>query len=91
MMINESTNKTLLVGDLNCSPFSYDYQNFLKISNLKDSQENFGFQPTWNSSFPFLIQTQLDHVWHSEDIEILHRQTLPIKGSDHKAVFVVFR
>jgi endonuclease/exonuclease/phosphatase (EEP) superfamily protein YafD len=83
--------KTLLVGDFNCSPFSAHYKEFLKQSGLKDSQENFGFQPTWNSSFPFLMQTQLDHVWHSEKVEILHRQTLPIVGSDHKAVLVFFR
>lgn len=83
--------KILLVGDLNCSPFSPDYKKFLKNSGLKDSQENFGFQPTWRSNLPFLMQTQLDHVWHSEDIEILHRQTLPIEGSDHKAVLVVFK
>jgi endonuclease/exonuclease/phosphatase (EEP) superfamily protein YafD len=86
-----SDKKFLLVGDLNCSPFSADYKKFLKTSGLKDSQENYGFQPTWNSAFPFLMQTQLDHVWHSEDIEVLHRQTLPIAGSDHKAVLVVFR
>ncbi len=88
---SESNKNTLFVGDLNCSPFSPHYKKILKNSGLKDSQENFGFQPTWNSSFPFLMQTQLDHVWHSEDIEILHRQTLPIFGSDHKAVLVVFR
>ncbi|WP_291725131.1 endonuclease/exonuclease/phosphatase family protein [Bernardetia sp.] len=87
----KNSSKTLLVGDFNCSPFSADYKNFLAKSTLKDSQENFGFQPTWNTSFPFLMQTQLDHVWHSKEIEILHRQTLPIKGSDHKAVYVVFR
>lgn len=83
--------KTLFVGDFNCSPFSSDYEKILYASNLIDSQENFGFQPTWNTAFPFLMQTQLDHIWHSEDIEILHRQTLPIIGSDHKAVLVVFR
>lgn len=88
---SSSLKKVLFVGDLNCSPFSADYKNFLKQSGLKDSQENFGFQPTWNSAFPFLMQTQLDHVWHSEDIEMLHRQTLPIEGSDHKAVLVFFR
>ena len=90
-MSNGIFQKTLLVGDLNCSPFSADYKKILKQSELKDSQENYGFQPTWNSSFPFLMQTQLDHVWHSNDIEILHRQTLPIEGSDHKAVLVLFR
>lgn len=90
-MKGNSNAKTLFVGDLNCSSFSADYKNFLAKSNLKDSQENFGFQPTWNASFPFLMQTQLDHVWHSKEIEVLHRQTLPIKGSDHKAVYVVFR
>ncbi|AFM04160.1 hypothetical protein Fleli_1761 [Bernardetia litoralis DSM 6794] len=89
--LEKLNSKVLLVGDLNCSPFSADYQNFLKNSGLKDSQQNYGFQPTWNSSLPFLMQTPIDHVWHSEDIEILHRQTLPIKGSDHKAVLVVFR
>jgi endonuclease/exonuclease/phosphatase (EEP) superfamily protein YafD len=89
--LSKLDSKVLLVGDLNCSPFSPHYKKFLKKSGLKDSQENFGFQPTWNSSFPFLMQTQLDHVWHSEGIKILHRQTLPIKGSDHKAVLVVFR
>ena len=87
----KSYEKTVLVGDLNCSPFSSHYRDFLFASSLKDSQENFGFQPTWNSSFPFLMQTQIDHLWHSKDIEILHRQTLPIEGSDHKAVLVVFR
>ncbi|WP_375558624.1 endonuclease/exonuclease/phosphatase family protein [Bernardetia sp. OM2101] len=90
-ILSKLNSKVIFVGDLNCSPFSSDYKKFLKQSSLKDSQENFGFQPTWNSSFPFLMQTQLDHVWHSEGIEILHRQTLPIEGSDHKAVLVVFR
>jgi endonuclease/exonuclease/phosphatase (EEP) superfamily protein YafD len=89
--LSKLDSKIIFVGDLNCSPFSADYKKFLKKSGLKDSQENYGFQPTWNSAFPFLMQTQLDHVWHSEDIEILHRQTLPIAGSDHKAVLVVFR
>ena len=82
---------SLLVGDLNCSPFSPHYKEFLKSSGLKDSQKKYGFQPTWNSSLPLLLQTPLDHVWHSEDIEILHRQTFSISGSDHKAVLVFFR
>ncbi|MBL8015603.1 MAG: endonuclease/exonuclease/phosphatase family protein, partial [Candidatus Doudnabacteria bacterium] len=37
----------ILMGDLNCSPWSVYYKAFLKNSGLKDSQMGFGIQPSW--------------------------------------------
>lgn len=81
----------VLVGDLNTTPFSRFYTEILLQSTLLDSRKKYGYQPTWHSDFPFLLQIHLDHLWHSETILIKQRQILEITGSDHKALWVCFK
>ncbi len=72
----------VLMGDLNCTPWSPYFHDLLRHANLHNSQRGFGVQPTWRSQLP------IDHVLHSDEIVILDRRVGPKMGSDHQPVIV---
>lgn len=85
---------TVLVGDLNCGPWSMPFAQLLSIG-LHDSEQGFGPQPTWPARAGRVIEklsvpplVPIDHVLVSNDIEILERTVGPTIGSDHLPVFV---
>jgi len=80
---------TLLIGDLNVSPWSPYFRDLLAESGLKNSMKGFGFQPSWPSDNRFL-RIPLDHVLHSPDIIIHNRVIGGDVGSDHFPVIVDF-
>jgi endonuclease/exonuclease/phosphatase (EEP) superfamily protein YafD len=79
---------TLLIGDLNVSPFSYWFKR-VRETGLKDSAKGFGFQPTWPSNLR-VIRIPLDHVLYSPGITIHNRWVGGDAGSDHFPVIVDF-
>ncbi|MFN4147819.1 MAG: endonuclease/exonuclease/phosphatase family protein, partial [Runella sp.] len=44
----ENTKPTLVVGDLNITPWSVFYQRMLTHSGLSNCRDGFGWQPTWH-------------------------------------------
>lgn len=80
---------TLLIGDLNTSPWSHHLSKLLRTSGLKNSMKGFGFQPTWPSNNRFL-RIPLDHVLHSTEITIHNRMVGGDVGSDHFPVIIDF-
>lgn len=77
----------VVTGDLNISPWSPVFQEFLKRSNLYDTQRGFGVQPSWMvDSFVFAIP--IDHVLVSPKFRVINRQIGPDIGSDHRPVIV---
>lgn len=80
----ESAHATMPViafGDMNCTPFSYFFRDFLKSANLNDSEPGFGFQPSWHAfRFPVL---PIDHCFVSEKFEVVDRHLCPFMGADH--------
>lgn len=84
-----SATPTLLIGDLNTTPWSSHFQQLLKSSGLLDSARGFGFQPSWPDS-GFIFQIPIDHCLHSEDIVIVNRQIGPDVASDHFPLIVDF-
>ena len=80
---------TLLIGDLNVSPWSPYFRDLLAESGLKNSMKGFGFQPTWPSNRR-LLRIPLDHMLHSPDITIHNRAVGGDVGSDHFPVIVDF-
>ena len=88
-LISEATHPTLLMGDLNTSPWSFHFQDMLRVAGLKDSGIGWGFQPTWSANNWFLW-TPIDHFLHTSEIRVLDRKIGPDVGSDHYPLIVRF-
>ncbi len=88
------TGPTVLVGDLNCGPWSKPFSELLK-SGLKDSEQGFGPQPSWPARIGRVVEkvavpplVPIDHVLVSDDIRVVSRSSGPAIGADHLPVFV---
>jgi endonuclease/exonuclease/phosphatase (EEP) superfamily protein YafD len=86
--ISKQNKPLLLVGDLNASPYSYQFKNLLSSTKLRDSRQGFGVHSTW-PAFSFPLAFPIDHIFHSEEFTSLHRSTGPKVGSDHLPIFAV--
>jgi endonuclease/exonuclease/phosphatase (EEP) superfamily protein YafD len=84
-----SEDPTILIGDLNVTPWNYYFQKLLKSTGLRDSAKGFGIQPTWPTGNP-VLWIPIDHCLHSPDIVVVERQTGPSVGSDHYPLVVDF-
>jgi endonuclease/exonuclease/phosphatase (EEP) superfamily protein YafD len=74
----------VLLGDLNCTPFSPWFQRLLKRGKLRDSALGFGLHSTWQSNG---IGLPIDHILVSEDCQVNQRHVHPDRmGSDHHPV-----
>lgn len=90
----------LVVGDLNTSPWSREFEVLTRQTGLRDSQLGYGLQPSWPMLLPFfgirstptlltnLLAIPIDHVLVSNRILVLSRKTGPFIGSDHLPVTV---
>jgi endonuclease/exonuclease/phosphatase (EEP) superfamily protein YafD len=74
----------VVLGDLNCTPFSPWFQRLLKRGKLRDSALGFGLHSTWRSNG---IGLPIDHILVSEDWRVIQRHVHPDRmGSDHHPV-----
>ena len=79
----------ILAGDLNVSPWSPFFADFLRDSGLQDSREGFGLHPTWPAGFaPLWIP--IDHFLGSSHVAVRDRVVGPNIGSGHYPVIVDF-
>jgi endonuclease/exonuclease/phosphatase (EEP) superfamily protein YafD len=85
---NEATANRIIVGDLNATPWSYQYQQLLKTSGMRDSQSGHGYSGTFPAWLPAFLGIPIDHTLVSESIDVLDRKTGPgfTLGSDHRVV-----
>lgn len=79
--------KTILVGDLNLTPWSPAFSRLLERGELRDTGPYRGLLATWLSRLPF-VGLLLDHVLVSPSIGILANRLGPDIGSDHLPVIV---
>lgn len=85
--IHNQTFPCILIGDLNCTPFSPVFEKLLNTSGLKDSERGFGIQPTW--SLHWLVPLfPIDHLLHANKFVTIKRNLLKPVGSDHLPVLV---
>lgn len=74
----------ILFGDLNVTPWSYNFNKLLTDSGLKDTNPGFGFQPTWCSFVaPLTMLFAIDHCLVTDDFVVADRRVLQNIGSDH--------
>lgn len=82
-----TSQSTLVVGDFNASPFSYIFKKMLKETQLKNTQNGFG----WQGSFPrkmYPVHISIDHCLMSDDFICTKRKTGNITDSDHLPVYL---
>ncbi|PCH66227.1 MAG: hypothetical protein COC01_08630 [Bacteroidetes bacterium] len=81
--------EVMCLGDINTTPWSPYFSEFLEKSGLKDSRKGFGVQPTWPTYFP-LLYIPIDHCFVSDGIKIIDRRVGPDIGSDHLPIIIEF-
>jgi len=72
---------TIVIGDLNATPWSAAFQSLITQSGLRDSALGFGVLGTWNAKLP--VRIPIDHALIPPDVGVLHRTIGPYVGSDH--------
>jgi endonuclease/exonuclease/phosphatase (EEP) superfamily protein YafD len=75
----------ILLGDLNTTPFSFQYRHMLAVTGLKDGSKGFGYQPTWLADLPIL---GIDHCLLSKNLVATFQKIGPNILSDHLPLYV---
>jgi endonuclease/exonuclease/phosphatase (EEP) superfamily protein YafD len=78
-------------GDWNITPYSPFFQEFKKVSGLKQPIQGWFPDTTWPSFFiaPFL-KIPIDHILHSDNLQLIEQHVGPAMGSDHHSLIASF-
>jgi len=79
---------TVLIGDLNATPWSAAFRGLVGRSGLMNSQQGFGYQGTWPTHTGLLGSIPIDHCLHSKELYTLERSVGLVPGSDHRPLYV---
>jgi endonuclease/exonuclease/phosphatase (EEP) superfamily protein YafD len=79
----EQTGAFFIVGDFNSTPWSYPFRRLIAGTDLRNSQRGFGLQPSFPTTSNLLLRVPIDHLVHSDALEVTGRQLGPALGSDH--------
>ncbi len=90
MIRNEKVKNIIVAGDMNITPWSRTFSEFLRISGMKDSSKGFGFQCTWPAG-NLLLLTGIDHIFTGKNLTVIERYTGAYIGSDHYPVIAEIR
>ena len=82
---------TLVAGDLNTTPFSHAYKQFLETAGLNDPRKNRGFLPTWGPFSPSQLRIPIDHILPTSGLDITSLTVGPDIGSDHRPLVAVIK
>ena len=86
--INSSNHNIILIGDLNMTPVSRRFTNFLKETNLYTYTSFMHPTFTWPAFLPSILGIQIDHVLFSENFKIVEKKTINHFGSNHRPLLV---
>jgi endonuclease/exonuclease/phosphatase (EEP) superfamily protein YafD len=74
--------RTVLLGDFNCTPWSPLFRDLLAATGLRDGARGFDLSPTWASRWlPFGLK--IDHILVGKAITVTSHEVGPEVGSDH--------
>jgi endonuclease/exonuclease/phosphatase (EEP) superfamily protein YafD len=77
----------VVMMDMNTTPWSPAFTDFMDVSGLRDSRKGFGLQTTWPDWMP-LLRIPIDHIFVSHHIDVRERMVGPSLGSDHRPVLM---
>lgn len=84
-----ASNPVIVVGDLNTSPWSPNFQAFLSASGLRDGRRGFGINTTWPDFGPPL-HIPIDHFVASPEVQVKNFSVGDFIGSDHRPILIEF-
>lgn len=84
------SDRSIVAGDLNCTPFSLCFSHFLSQAQLKNSAQGHGLGITWLPVSIELLGLPIDHVLVGKGVRIAGHHVGPDVGSDHHPVVVDF-
>jgi endonuclease/exonuclease/phosphatase (EEP) superfamily protein YafD len=79
----------MLLGDLNATPWSYEFMRVGKRASLHDSAGGYGLQLTW-PTYSYMFRVPIDHCLVSTDINVVNRSVGRHVGSDHFPILIDF-
>lgn len=85
--VHERAQTTVVLGDLNTTPWGHAFRALVRDSGLRDSSRGFGIQWSWPVSF-WPLGIPIDHALVSDDVDVLDRRMGPSIGSDHLPLVV---
>lgn len=84
--VKQSDLPTLVIGDLNITPWSPLFHDLLEGGGLHNTQRGYGVSPTWYARG--VVGLPIDHALVTAGVGVLDRRLGPAVGSDHRAVVV---
>ncbi len=89
VMNDKYADTSVVMGDLNITPYSPYFKEFLSQTGLQNSMLGYGIQNSWPTDLPlWLMGIAIDHVLVSSNIEVKVRELGENLGSDHLPVLV---
>jgi endonuclease/exonuclease/phosphatase (EEP) superfamily protein YafD len=85
----EQAGEVVVTGDLNITPWSPVFADFLQSSGLRNSAEGRGLSGTWPAFFP-PMRIPIDHFLHTDAVSVTRREVVKASGSDHLPLLVEF-
>jgi endonuclease/exonuclease/phosphatase (EEP) superfamily protein YafD len=81
---------TILLGDLNLTPYAPAFARLLSESGLRDALAGEAWRPTWQAGF-WPLALPIDHVLVPPGSCVTDREIGPYLGSDHRPLQVTLR
>jgi endonuclease/exonuclease/phosphatase (EEP) superfamily protein YafD len=81
---------TILLGDLNLTPYAPAFARLLTESGLRDALAGVAWRPTWQASF-WPLALPIDHVLVPPGSCVTAHEIGPYLGSDHRPLQVTLR
>ncbi|WP_169704534.1 endonuclease/exonuclease/phosphatase family protein [Runella slithyformis] len=89
-LVKKERNPTLVIGDLNITPWSVIYQKTIAESYLKNARQGFGLKPSWPAWMPFLL-IPIDHCLINRQLEAVGFERGKHNKSDHYPLIIHLR
>jgi endonuclease/exonuclease/phosphatase (EEP) superfamily protein YafD len=83
---SKHTSDAIMIGDFNATPWSEFFRQLTATGRFVDSEQGFGWQPSWVGFLPLSIP--IDHCLYTPDCRVLSRRIGDVIGSDHLPVFL---
>ena len=87
-MARAETDPTVVVGDLQATPWSHAFQDLADDAALENSMAGFGLQTTWPADRWAFFRIPIDHLLHSSELTTIDRYLGPHFGVDHRPLVV---
>ena len=87
--VEKAQGETVLLGDLNITPWCSPFRKLLAETGLRDSSKGRGIQGTW-PTYLLPMRIPIDHCLLSSGLQVVAKEIGPGVGSDHFPLLIEF-